>query len=198
MTNEGPNHQPASLGSLIRLLLDPDHQPHLTTTSACRKIAIGIAEGLHYLHIHDVFHGSLCANSVWLDSQYRPKLTDFSIVQYLDHNSADAHMTTAARWWAPERLAAGERGPGQLTRATDIWSLGITLLELYSGGELPFALLADDAVVVKFLVHQRGRPGRPEQCPAADWDSIRACFAFHPDDRCSALDVLVQYEHVAR
>ena len=184
-------------GSLSRALLDPEYESKLDSTEVRRRIARGIAEGLHYIHVHDIVHGALCADSVWLDENNTPKLTDIALAQYLQ--PARARTIAPTRWWAPELLAETNTSIApKRTTTTDVWALGITLLELYSGGEQPFVNFVDDAVLTKFVLHQRGTPDRPDRCPPPDWDCIRPCFAFRPEDRCSVLGVLADYDRLSR
>ena len=133
------------------------------------------------------------AETVWLNNAYVPKLAAVGLGTLLD--TTRARVVTPARWWAPERLATPEM---DLTRATDMWAYGITLLELYSGGEQPFRDYVDDAVVTKFVLHQRGTPERHADCPPGDWACFRGCFAFRPEDRASALGVLAEFERLAK
>jgi serine/threonine protein kinase len=155
--------------------------------------------------VHGIVHGALCADSVWLDEDDRPRLTDIGIAAHLDRQRL--RQACPVRYWPPERMAAlltaGAPLPtsgaaAAFSAPADVWALGATLYELYAGGDVPFSAYVDDAVLTKLVLHQRGTLERPPDCPGGDWDCVRPCFAFLPQDRCSALAVLAEYERLGR
>ncbi|KAK7304129.1 hypothetical protein RJT34_15194 [Clitoria ternatea] len=98
-----------------------------------KKIAIGAARGLLYLHEQcdpKIIHRDVKAANVLLDDDYEAVVGDFGLAKLLDH--ADSHVTTAVRGTvghiAPEYLSTG-----QSSEKTDIFGFGILLLELITG-----------------------------------------------------------------
>uniref|UniRef100_A0A8R7UZG0 Protein kinase domain-containing protein n=1 Tax=Triticum urartu TaxID=4572 RepID=A0A8R7UZG0_TRIUA len=91
-----------------------------------------IATGLHYVH-HEyepmVLHRDIKASNVMLDSSYRARLGDFGLACTVDvgRNSA----TGVGGTWgyiAPEYAMCGKA-----TRQTDIYALGVLILEVVTG-----------------------------------------------------------------
>ncbi|TVU26831.1 hypothetical protein EJB05_29396, partial [Eragrostis curvula] len=94
-------------------------------------IARGMARGLAYLH-HDKFiiHGNLTASNILLDEQCNPKIVDFGLFRLMTDDAKSNVMAAAGTlgYLAPE-LENLETA----NRKTDMYSLGIILLELVTG-----------------------------------------------------------------
>ncbi|CAL8990900.1 unnamed protein product [Prunus brigantina] len=98
-----------------------------------KKIAIGAARGLLYLHEQcdpKIIHRDVKAANVLLDDYCEAIVGDFGLAKLLDH--ADSHVTTPVRGTvghiAPEYLSTG-----QSSEKTDVFGFGILLIELITG-----------------------------------------------------------------
>ncbi|QRW12040.1 Tyrosine-protein kinase [Ceratobasidium sp. AG-Ba] len=172
----------------------------------------GICAGLAYLHEHDVIHGDLRGANVLISPKGTPRLIDFglaTVVGGIPAFSESSSMAGTVRWMAPE-LQVENHGT---TRASDIFALGMTMLEMYTGAP-PFSSIRNDLAVL--LKYQRGeRPSRPDIshnkfdvgsydsddpkssaiCVSISdlmWDLIQNCWDQHPDNRPTAKNVLRQ------
>ena len=94
-------------------------------------IAKGTARGLAYLHDDmSIVHGNLTASNVLLDEQHSPKISDFGLSRLMT-TAANSNVLAAAG-------ALGYRAPelSKLKKAsakTDVYSLGVIILELLTG-----------------------------------------------------------------
>eukprot|EP00250_Pteridium_aquilinum_P011903 c20381_g1_i1 orf=530-2338(-) len=100
------------------------------------KIAIGAARGFAWLH-HScnprIIHRNISNNSILLDDEYEPRITDFGLARLM--NPVDTHISTFVNgdfgdigYVAPEyarTLVATVKG--------DVYSFGVVLLELVTG-----------------------------------------------------------------
>ncbi|XP_010417134.1 PREDICTED: probable LRR receptor-like serine/threonine-protein kinase At2g23950 isoform X2 [Camelina sativa] len=98
-----------------------------------KKIAIGAARGLFYLHEQcdpKIIHRDVKAANILLDEYFEAVVGDFGLAKLLNHE--DSHVTTAVRGTvghiAPEYLSTG-----QSSEKTDVFGFGILLLELITG-----------------------------------------------------------------
>jgi len=98
-----------------------------------KKIAVGTARGLVYLHEQcdpKIIHRDVKAANILLDEDFEAVVGDFGLAKLLDHR--DSHVTTAVRGTvghiAPEYLSTG-----QSSEKTDVFGFGILLLELITG-----------------------------------------------------------------
>ncbi|KAE9606192.1 hypothetical protein Lal_00025167 [Lupinus albus] len=95
------------------------------------KIAQGMAGGLFYLHSHEnIVHGNLTSSNVLLDENTNAKIADFSLSRLMTTGVNSNVIATAG--------ALGYRAPelSKLKKAntkTDVYSLGVILLELLTG-----------------------------------------------------------------
>ncbi|KAG6625561.1 hypothetical protein I3843_16G103900 [Carya illinoinensis] len=101
--------------------------------NARKRIAIGAARGLLYLHEQcdpKIIHRDVKAANVLLDDYCEAVVGDFGLAKLLDRE--DSHVTTAVRGTvghiAPEYLSTG-----QSSEKTDVFGFGILLLELVTG-----------------------------------------------------------------
>ncbi|GMH23636.1 hypothetical protein Nepgr_025479 [Nepenthes gracilis] len=98
------------------------------------KIAVGTARGLEYLHCKanpPVIFRDLKPANILLGSDFHPKLSDFGLAK-LGPVGGKTHVSTRVMgtygYCAPEYAMSGK-----LTLKSDIYSLGVVLLELITG-----------------------------------------------------------------
>ncbi|GMP69535.1 hypothetical protein CsSME_00028757 [Camellia sinensis var. sinensis] len=95
------------------------------------KIAQGTARGLLYLHTHvNIIHGNLTSSNVLLDEHTNAKISDYGLSRLMTAAANSNVIATAG--------ALGYRAPelSKLKKAntkTDVYSLGVIILELLTG-----------------------------------------------------------------
>ncbi|KOG96177.1 putative mitogen-activated protein kinase kinase MKK2 [Saccharomyces eubayanus] len=95
------------------------------------KIAESVLRGLSYLHERKVIHRDIKPQNILLNEKGEIKLCDFGVSGEAV-NSLAITFTGTSFYMAPERIQ------GQPYSVTcDVWSLGLTLLEV-AGGKFPF------------------------------------------------------------
>ncbi|PWA69460.1 ROP binding protein kinases 1 [Artemisia annua] len=98
------------------------------------KIAIGIAEGLQYLHYEcnkRIIHRDITASNILLTEDYEPQISDFGLAKWLPEKWAQ-HIVSPIEgtfgYMAPEYFMHGV-----IHEKTDVFSFGVLLLELITG-----------------------------------------------------------------
>ncbi|KAI3809600.1 hypothetical protein L1987_19195 [Smallanthus sonchifolius] len=149
-------------GSLDQTLLGSGHCGINFTWEIRKKICIGVAKGLAYLHeeVHPhVIHRDIKASNILLDEDFTPKISDFGLAKlfpsHLTHISTRIAGTQG--YLAPEYAMRG-----QLTRKADIYSFGVLLLEIVSGRPNQNRWLPVDEQYLLERVWQQYREGELE------------------------------------
>ncbi|TKA61937.1 hypothetical protein B0A49_10956, partial [Cryomyces minteri] len=102
------------------------------------KIAEAILGGLTYLYsAHRIMHRDIKPSNVLVNSRGSVKLCDFGVSSELDNSVADTFVGTGT-YMAPERIQGSK-----YTVKSDVWSVGLTLMEL-AIGKFPFAMDRED------------------------------------------------------
>ncbi|XP_061986511.1 protein NSP-INTERACTING KINASE 3-like isoform X3 [Populus nigra] len=120
-------------GSVASQLRDHIHDRPALDWARRKRIALGTARGLLYLHEQcdpKIIHRDVKAANILLDEDFEAVVGDFGLAKLLDHR--DSHVTTAVRGTvghiSPEYLSTG-----QSSEKTDVFGFGILLLELITG-----------------------------------------------------------------
>lgn len=96
-------------------------------------IAEQVAEGLAFAHDNGVIHRDVKPGNIMLLARGRIKIMDFGIARL----KTSEHLTqTGTRLGTPKYMSPEQVGGGALDHRTDIFSLGIVLYEMLTGGQL--------------------------------------------------------------
>ncbi|XP_060960267.1 mitogen-activated protein kinase kinase 9-like [Cannabis sativa] len=102
--------------------------------SKVADIAKKVLNGLHYLHSHKIVHLDIKPANLLVNSKMEVKIADFGVSKILGRtlDTCNSFVGTCA-YMSPERLDSLTYGENYDGYAADIWSLGVTLMELYMG-----------------------------------------------------------------
>ncbi|KAG5236228.1 protein NSP-INTERACTING KINASE [Salix suchowensis] len=195
-------------GSVASQLRDHIHGRAALDWARRKRIALGTARGLLYLHEQcdpKIIHRDVKAANILLDEDFEAVVGDFGLAKLLDHR--DSHVTTAVRGTvghiAPEYLSTG-----QSSEKTDVFGFGILLLELITGQKaLDFGRAANQKGVmldwVKKLHHDRKLNLMVDKDLRSNFDRIELeemvqvallCTQFNPSHRPKMSEVLKMLE----
>ncbi|HVF55617.1 MAG TPA: serine/threonine-protein kinase [Pyrinomonadaceae bacterium] len=94
------------------------------------RLFLDVCRGVSYAHQHLVVHRDIKPSNIIVDGEGEPKLLDFGIAKLLDAEHAGEHTQTNFRAFTPEYAAPEQVAGGQVTTASDVYSLGVLLNDL--------------------------------------------------------------------
>ena len=113
---------------------------------AVLRAAHELCSVLCHMHRHNLVHRDVSARNVLVDSDGSFVLADLGLCQEMSNSATTTaassnssaltesiNVAIPVRWTAPESLLTGE-----FDSKSDVWSLGVTLWEMSSGGALPY------------------------------------------------------------
>eukprot|EP00937_MAST-01D_sp_MAST-1D-sp2_P005030 g5030.t1 len=147
----------------------------------------GALRGLSYLHSKPAIHRDIKGGNVLLARTGAVKLADFGVTATLE-NAASKRQTFVGTpfWMAPEMLLEGQQG----TEA-DVWSLGITIIEMAEGRP---PLYDQQPLVALYQIPKRPAPALAD-ASAEQWSprlraALARCLQKDPAARPAACDCL--------
>jgi serine/threonine-protein kinase OSR1/STK39 len=135
-------------------------------------------QGLRYLHQNNQIHRDIKAGNILIGADGSVKISDFGVATQLKNNKKRNTFIGSPCWMAPEVI---DEQNGYDFKA-DIWSLGITALEL-AEGKPPNSELSTMQLLLKTLNEE------PPSLPKEPWwdehfdDFISYCLAKDPKQR---------------
>ncbi|KAF8602999.1 kinase-like protein [Ceratobasidium sp. AG-I] len=145
------------------------------------QLSVQVASGVSYLHSIRMVHGDIKALNILVSHDGVAKLSDFDH-SILSNGTLVFSATTnvgggTLRWMAPELLVSTEGGNIQTavrTMKTDIYALGMTILEVMTG-KVPYSEYLQDQGIIRAL-DRKEYPVRPKEliCTNEQADAVWA------------------------
>jgi serine/threonine protein kinase len=146
------------------------------------SVGAQVAEALAYVHRNGVVHRDVKPGNILLGPRHRVRLADFGVARLVADSSGHTrtgHVIGTAAYLAPEQVTGDE-----VSGATDVYSLGLVLLEAVTGRrEFPGA--ATEAAVAR--LHRD--PEVPDSLPEEWRELLSRMLARDPAGRPSADEV---------
>uniref|UniRef100_Q1EG27-2 Isoform 2 of Myosin-IIIb n=1 Tax=Mus musculus TaxID=10090 RepID=Q1EG27-2 len=97
-------------------------------------ILYGALLGLQHLHCHRIIHRDVKGNNILLTTEGGVKLVDFGVSAQLTSTRLRRNTSVGTPFWmAPEVIACEQQYDSSYDARCDVWSLGITAIELGDG-----------------------------------------------------------------
>jgi len=145
------------------------------------KITIQMALGMNHLHMEGVFHRDLTSRNILLTQSMDAKVADFGLSKKTSINSSGSFTMGSLAWMAPEVLT----NPKKFTYASDVYSYGIILWELFTNGKNPCPSGLTDVTLANKVINEAWRPSLPPSCPFEWVNLIESCWSQDPVRRPS-------------
>jgi len=163
------------------------------------KISEAVLGGLAYLYsAHRIMHRDLKPSNILVNSKGNIKLCDFGVSSELEGSIAETFVGTGT-YMAPERIQGSP-----YTVKSDVWSVGLTLMEL-AIGKFPFAGSGDDDeeaggpqgildLLQQIVLEPSPKLPKSDAFPSILEDMIAKCLMKDPKDRPTPKEL---YDHDA-
>ncbi len=144
-----------------------------------------ILEGLVYLHQHRIVHRDIKGGNILVDIQGVCKLADFGASSRLADLAHERPTLQGTPYWmAPEVIKQQAHG-----RKVDIWSVGCTVIEMYTGHP-PWHEYRTHAAALYHIASTAAPPPLPDTLIADARDFVLLCLERDPKKRPNAVGLL--------
>ncbi|KAI7860000.1 hypothetical protein BDC45DRAFT_564021 [Circinella umbellata] len=146
-----------------------------------------ICMGIEYLHSKSILHRDIKAANILVEGDGVCKISDFGLSKKNDYDEVyDQNSRMSLRgsvyWMAPEVV---KNEP--YSAKVDIWSLGCTVIEMYTG-QRPWLTL--NQIATLYNLGCQKSPDVPEDMSDIGKDFLRQCFQIDPNKRPTAVQLL--------
>nr|DBA25152.1 TPA: hypothetical protein GDO54_012716 [Pyxicephalus adspersus] len=146
--------------------------------------------GLKHLHSHKTIHRDVKGNNILLTTDGGVKLVDFGVSAQLTNTRLHRNTSVGTPFWmAPEVIACEQQVDTTYDARCDVWSLGITAIEL-ADGDPPLADLHPMRALFKIPRNPPPTLRQPELWSADFNDFISKCLTKDFEKRPTVCDLL--------
>ncbi|KAM4014964.1 serine/threonine-protein kinase LMTK3 isoform 1-T2 [Anomaloglossus baeobatrachus] len=149
-----------------------------------QRMAYEITLGLMHLHKTNYIHSDLALRNCLLTSDLTVRIGDYGISH---NNYKEDYYITPDRLWIPLRWVAPElldEVHGNLvvvdqSKESNVWSLGVTIWELFEFGSQPYRHLSDEEVLAFVIKEQQMKLAKPRlKLPHSDYwyEVMQSCW----------------------
>ncbi|KAG6572979.1 Mitogen-activated protein kinase kinase 9, partial [Cucurbita argyrosperma subsp. sororia] len=160
--------------------------------STLAHVSRQVLNGLHYLHSHKIIHRDIKPSNLLVNKNMEVKIADFGVSKIMCRtlDACNSYVGTCA-YMSPERFDPETYGGNYNGYAGDIWSLGLTLLELYLG-HFPFLPRGQrpDWATLMFAICFDEPPTLPEDASEEFRSFVQSCLQKESSKRWTAAQLL--------
>ena len=170
-------------GSIAKMLINYKSFPE----NIIRKYTKEMLKGLEYLHAHCIIHRDIKGANILVDRNGTCKLSDFGGAKIIKEEmelSRNYSMKGTPNWMAPEIIRNNN-----VSRFSDIWSIGCTVIEMIDGVP-PWSNIKNQFNVLFHIMNSKSPPDIPKKCSFNLGNFISCCLKIKPTERLNVCQLL--------
>ncbi|XP_038079137.1 nascent polypeptide-associated complex subunit alpha, muscle-specific form-like isoform X2 [Patiria miniata] len=180
----------------LRSLLENIKQPTLRASfpiTLLLEFAAQIVDAMRYLHLSNIIHRDLATRNILLfvddDGTKKVKISDFGLSRRLIlgenyRSEMKPNLKLPLAWMPVEALTKLT-----FTKASDVWSFGVTMWEMFTYGRQPWATHTGEEILKAIDKPALQRLERPEACPVKIYEILQKCWKHEPEKRPSFVEI---------
>lgn len=133
------------------------------STDACLGVFIAVCQALNAAHLKGVIHRDLKPGNIRVDADGIPHVLDFGLAKLASGESDGGEIMSmtgqfigSLPWASPEQA---QGSPDRIDVRTDVYSLGVILYQMLTGGQFPYEVAGNMRDVLDNIL--RAEPVRP-------------------------------------
>ncbi|XP_058727339.1 mitogen-activated protein kinase kinase 9 [Vicia villosa] len=156
------------------------------------SVAREVLNGLSYLHARNIAHRDIKPSNILVNNKNEVKIADFGVGKIMGRTleACNSYVGTCA-YMSPERFDPEVYGGNYNGFSADIWSLGLTLFELYVG-HFPFLQSGQrpDWAMLMCAICFSDPPSLPDSASPEFRDFVECCLKKESGERWTAAQLL--------
>ncbi|CAH1130298.1 unnamed protein product [Ceutorhynchus assimilis] len=151
-----------------------------------------VVKGIVYLHENNIIHRDIKASNILLTKEGEIRLCDFGLSKKLKHHDEKLYESAGSPcWMAPEVVNANEKDPENCSydNRVDVWSLGITAMEL-AEGKAPFQDMHPSRALFQIVKNPPPRLEKISSWTENFHDFISECLVKYYEERPYIMEVI--------
>ncbi|MCO5171419.1 MAG: protein kinase [Planctomycetes bacterium] len=132
------------------------------------RVFLHVVRAVHYAHSRGIVHRDLKPDNILVDLQGCPRILDFGVAKRLGDGAGDTmagELVGTPAYMSPEQAEARH---DDIDTRSDVYSLGVTLFELVTGGRLPFEGHTVTDTLTRILLDEAPAPSAVR--PGVPWE----------------------------
>lgn len=149
---------------------------------------------MDYLETHKVLHRDLAARNVLVsgENNYICKIADFGLSRNIENIYESKGGPLPVRWTAPEAITNLK-----FSHASDVWSFGIVLWEIFARGAVPYPGFSNTEVFEEISKGYRMQQPSLDMPPIAV-QVMRSCWMENPEARPRFKAIFTQFDEKSK
>ena len=183
--------------SLTSIIPSPKNHMQMLQPTMILMISRQLICGLLHMHSRMIHHGDIKSDNVLLGPHGSVKIADFGVSTQHGDLHPDAPNTGTWFWKSPNSTNSDTASPFK----DDIWSLGITILEIL-GRDPPFLNQLNGQALIEAIRGVKTPPPLPNlKCYGQDFERrmhgiLEVCLEIDPAERFTAEELLFLFDRI--